>query len=281
MSSTKRPARFGPFHRRLYFAGENEKIAASGEIWGRPRSNIYAGDFPAVKAWAGPLPEGIEGTEFYTDVEPDPWSVPGAPTWRRSPRCHHSGTEATRLDQGCRDQTGAGTRLMRAAKPSELTERALPVLAAKVSESELSRLIPVPLQDINDPDATAEPSKGALIQLAAGPFVVLFYGKESGRLTLELPTSGDVQAELRSFLREVPIPTSRIVWMRPGIAVADRNETPPPAKAKRVPKDTVRASDARSIKHTVRSTDTDRFVTRDAASKTTKRSPSARASKKR
>lgn len=81
MSSTKRPARFGPFHRRLHFAGENEKIAASGEIWGRPRSNIYAGDVPAVKAWNGPLPDGLSGTEFYTDVEPDPWGVPGSPQW--------------------------------------------------------------------------------------------------------------------------------------------------------------------------------------------------------
>jgi len=81
MSSTKRPARFGPFHRRLYFSGENEKIAASGEIWGKPRSNIYAGDFPAVKAWDGPLPEGIAGTEFYTDIEPDRDGVPGSPSW--------------------------------------------------------------------------------------------------------------------------------------------------------------------------------------------------------
>jgi hypothetical protein len=32
MNSPTRPARFGPFHRRLHFAGENEKIAASGQI---------------------------------------------------------------------------------------------------------------------------------------------------------------------------------------------------------------------------------------------------------
>jgi hypothetical protein len=31
---------------------------------------VYAGDIPSVKAWDGPLPDGIAGTEFYTDVEP-------------------------------------------------------------------------------------------------------------------------------------------------------------------------------------------------------------------
>jgi hypothetical protein len=61
--------------------GENEKIVASGEIWGRPRSNTYAGDFAAVKAWNGPLPDDTPGIEFYTDIEPDPWSVPDAPSW--------------------------------------------------------------------------------------------------------------------------------------------------------------------------------------------------------
>lgn len=79
--SAGRPARFGPFHRRQYFAGENEKIAASGQIWGKPRGNIYAGEFAAVKAWDGPLPPGIVGIEFYTDVEPAPWGVPGWPAW--------------------------------------------------------------------------------------------------------------------------------------------------------------------------------------------------------
>jgi hypothetical protein len=34
-----------------------------------------------VKAYEGPLPDGFPGTEFYTDVEPDPWSVPGSPEW--------------------------------------------------------------------------------------------------------------------------------------------------------------------------------------------------------
>jgi hypothetical protein len=76
------PARFGPFHRRTHNdPSENEKAAVSGEVWGRPRGNIYAGLFPSVKAWSGALPEGIVGFEFYTDVEPDPNRPPGWPQW--------------------------------------------------------------------------------------------------------------------------------------------------------------------------------------------------------
>lgn len=77
-----RPAEFGPFHRRSHHAPrENDLIAASGRILGQPRGNYFAGVIPCVKAWEGPLPEGIVGTEFYTDVEPDPGSAPGWPEW--------------------------------------------------------------------------------------------------------------------------------------------------------------------------------------------------------
>jgi hypothetical protein len=41
----------------------------------------FAGLFPCVKAWDGPLPTDAVGIEFYTDVEPDPWSAPGWPEW--------------------------------------------------------------------------------------------------------------------------------------------------------------------------------------------------------
>lgn len=50
-------------------------------IWGKPPGNFYAGLIPCVKAWTGPLPDGVIGTEFYTDVEPDPWSPPNSPEW--------------------------------------------------------------------------------------------------------------------------------------------------------------------------------------------------------
>jgi hypothetical protein len=37
--------------------------------------------FPAVKAWAGPLPDGFVGYEFYTEVEPDADRSPDWPQW--------------------------------------------------------------------------------------------------------------------------------------------------------------------------------------------------------
>lgn len=82
MSSRERPAKYGPFHRRCESQpDEVEKICVSGQIWGRPRRNFYAGLIPAVKAWDGALPINAVGVEFYTDVSPDPWSVPGWPEW--------------------------------------------------------------------------------------------------------------------------------------------------------------------------------------------------------
>ena len=82
MATPRGPARFGPFHRRTRSdPSENEKVVSSGEVWGRPRGNIYAGLFPAVKAWVGPLPEGFVGFEFYTDIEPDAGRSPDWPQW--------------------------------------------------------------------------------------------------------------------------------------------------------------------------------------------------------
>ena len=80
--AASRPARFGPFHRRTHHnPAENQLVSDSSQVWGRPRGNYFAGINPCVKAWSGPLPEGIVGFEFYTDVEPDPWSPPGWPEW--------------------------------------------------------------------------------------------------------------------------------------------------------------------------------------------------------
>jgi hypothetical protein len=81
-ASDRRPARFCPFHRQTNRdPSENEKVAFSGEVWGKPRGNIYDGLFPAVKAWTGPLPEGVVGYEFYTHVEPDAGRSPAWPQW--------------------------------------------------------------------------------------------------------------------------------------------------------------------------------------------------------
>jgi hypothetical protein len=86
-ATVTRPAPFGPYHRRSHRnPAENELISASGEIWGKPRGNFFAGVVPCVKAWAGPLPEGIVGIEFYTTVPPDPFSPPNWPEWSEGSR---------------------------------------------------------------------------------------------------------------------------------------------------------------------------------------------------
>jgi hypothetical protein len=114
-----------------------------------------------------------------------------------------------------------------------------------LSEAELADLVPVEFQDINDPDATAEPSKGALIQLAAGPFVVLFYGKESGRLVLESPVSASAVRNVRSFLEEVPIPLSKIFWKRPDVLTVF-SEAKPAANAASSPRNSAETRRSRS-----------------------------------
>lgn len=82
MAASDRPARFGPFHRRTHMdPSENEKVASSGQVWGRQRRNIFAGYRLAVKAWAGSLPEEITGYEFFTEVAPDPGQAPDWPQW--------------------------------------------------------------------------------------------------------------------------------------------------------------------------------------------------------
>jgi len=103
---------------------------------------------------------------------------------------------------------------MRAAKPDELKENALPVMTAQISESELLKWFPVAFHDITDPWATPEPSKGALIKLDAGEYVVVYWGHDSKELTVNIPAATDASAVLASFFREVPIPRSRVLWRR-------------------------------------------------------------------
>jgi hypothetical protein len=103
---------------------------------------------------------------------------------------------------------------MRAAEPNELKTHAYPVLAAAISEAELSRWFPVPFHHITDPQEAAEPSKAALIKLDAGDTFVLYYGELSNQLMLRIPSSTDASAFLSSFFREVPLPKARIVWRR-------------------------------------------------------------------
>ena len=103
---------------------------------------------------------------------------------------------------------------MRAAKPTELKTHAYPVLAAAISEKELSKWFPVSFHHITDPQEAAEPSKAALIKLDAGDYFVLYYGELSNQLMLRIPTSTDPSTFLSSFFSEVPLPRGRILWRR-------------------------------------------------------------------
>ncbi|MCW1908174.1 MAG: hypothetical protein KIH63_002415, partial [Candidatus Saccharibacteria bacterium] len=69
------------YHRRGDSQEVIAKIIESGELWGNPPSNYYKSDIPQVKAYLGPLPEGIKGFEFTTDAIPDIGSHPRIPTW--------------------------------------------------------------------------------------------------------------------------------------------------------------------------------------------------------
>src|SRR6476646_8924927 len=103
---------------------------------------------------------------------------------------------------------------MRTAKPSELKSHAYPVLAAAISEAELSKWFPVQFQRITDPQEAAEPSKAALIRLESGDYFVLYFGELSNQVTLRIPTSIGASSFLKALFREVPLPRSRIVWRR-------------------------------------------------------------------
>jgi RHS repeat-associated protein len=74
---------YGPFH-RLDSAPVVALIVGSGEVWGtNPRNSVFS-EIPSVKAYSGPLPTGLVGTEFYTDVAPTN-GHPTMPRWTLSP----------------------------------------------------------------------------------------------------------------------------------------------------------------------------------------------------
>jgi hypothetical protein len=118
---------------------------------------------------------------------------------------------------------------MRRARPHELKTPANPVLTARLSETELVEWLPVRFDEIDDPLATPEPSKGALIQLENGAYVVVYYGKDSQQLTLEIPeTNSDSSALVASFFEEVPLPIARVLWHRPDTKIPSRRRRTAP-----------------------------------------------------
>ena len=114
---------------------------------------------------------------------------------------------------------------MRRAKPHELRTRAVPAMTARLTEAELLEWVPVPFDEITDPLATPEPSKGALVRLESGGYVVLYYGNDSNELTVEIPeTTTDSEALLAAFFDEVPLPISRVLWQRSDIRLPARTK---------------------------------------------------------
>jgi hypothetical protein len=103
---------------------------------------------------------------------------------------------------------------MHTARPDELKTHAYPVLTARVSDAELSKWFPIPLQHITDPEEAPEPSKAGLIRLDHGEYFVIFHGDLSRQLTVRIPPATDATAFLQAFLAEVPLPPERILWRR-------------------------------------------------------------------
>lgn len=75
------PGRYGPFHRlesTSQTVATGQKQAETGELWGLP---ARGSDRPTVKAYRGPLPAGLAGIEFYTNVSPDDGTPPFRASW--------------------------------------------------------------------------------------------------------------------------------------------------------------------------------------------------------
>jgi hypothetical protein len=98
---------------------------------------------------------------------------------------------------------------MRRADPQELREDARPALLLSLSEKRLSELFPVPFSSM---ESEPEPSKGALVQLASGNYIVVAYGAVTRRATVSFPVSVDVHDAIEALLREVALQPSEVLW---------------------------------------------------------------------
>jgi hypothetical protein len=65
---------------RVQSKADNELVALTGKLAGRPPRNISQSMFPKVKAYIGSL-GGRTGIEFTTIVEPDDGCPPGQAYW--------------------------------------------------------------------------------------------------------------------------------------------------------------------------------------------------------
>jgi hypothetical protein len=90
-------------------------------------------------------------------------------------------------------------------------------MVAAMSGAELPKCFPVPFENINDPLASLEPGKAALVQLSGGEYVVLDWGQETKRLTVRIDEKADPGVCLRQLFHEVPSLRSRLLWHRPDV----------------------------------------------------------------
>lgn len=81
LPKVKEVERFGPYHRLGDSPSAIKAIQESGELIGNPARNYMPSPWAKVKAYDGPLPQGRQGFEFYTNVKPDVGHVPGQPVW--------------------------------------------------------------------------------------------------------------------------------------------------------------------------------------------------------
>lgn len=129
---------------------------------------------------------------------------------------------------------------MRYAQPSELTENVVPVLQLRLSERQFDAMFPVKTVDL-DPLAAPEPSRGALIQLDSGSYVVVTYGEVTHLAVVEVPRSAHAPKVIRELFSEIDVPSSVIEWNVVGVK--------PPAKRLRRA-----AATARAVEKTAKST---------------------------
>src|SRR5262245_24521382 len=100
---------------------------------------------------------------------------------------------------------------MRYAQPNELTEDVVPVLQLRLSDQAFDTLFPVKTVNLA-PLAAPEPSRGALIRLDSGSYVVVTYGQVTHRALVEVPGSADAPNVVQELLSEIDMPTSAIEW---------------------------------------------------------------------
>ncbi len=102
---------------------------------------------------------------------------------------------------------------MHRARPEELQTEAVPALTARLSESALAKLFPVKMEEMDSWDEP-EPSKGALIQLESGHYLVVIYGKETQTTEILVPEGTNVTTGIEALLAEVPLSPKSILWRR-------------------------------------------------------------------